>query len=141
MVVSSIFSLFLTVLFFLKPFPKRHILDYSKLKEFADDNFIFDKNGRKFFKLGRKTPWEFLLSQCFQKTCNVDKLKQGLVWERVNSFRNKLWFLRVCSTRLLKTVGKGEIATPSNFSCFHSFFFYPFGELSAIFIQFKIVVC
>ena len=54
MVVSSIFSLFLTVLFFLKPFPKRHILDYSKLKEFADDNFIFDKNGRKFFKLGRK---------------------------------------------------------------------------------------
>ena len=30
--------------------PKWQILDSSKLKEFADDNFKFDKNGRKFFK-------------------------------------------------------------------------------------------
>ena len=29
---------------------KRQILDSSKLKEFADDNFKFDENGRKFFK-------------------------------------------------------------------------------------------
>ena len=33
---------------FLKPFPKQQILDSSKLKEFADDNFKFDKNGKKF---------------------------------------------------------------------------------------------
>ena len=33
-----------------KTFPKRHILDSSKLKEFADDNFKFDGNGRKFSK-------------------------------------------------------------------------------------------
>ena len=26
-----------------KPFPRRHILDSSKLKEFADDNFQFDE--------------------------------------------------------------------------------------------------
>ena len=32
-----------------QPFPKRQILDSSKLKEFADDNFKFDENGRKFF--------------------------------------------------------------------------------------------
>ena len=32
------------------PFPKRQILDPSKLKEFADDNFTFDENGRKFSK-------------------------------------------------------------------------------------------
>ena len=32
------------------PFPKRQILDSSKLKEFADDNFEFDENGRKFSK-------------------------------------------------------------------------------------------
>ena len=32
------------------PFPKRQILDASKLREFADDNFKFDENGRKFFK-------------------------------------------------------------------------------------------
>ena len=33
-----------------KPFPKRQILDSSKLKEFADDNFKFDENGRKCSK-------------------------------------------------------------------------------------------
>ena len=27
------------------PFPKRHISDSSKLKEFADDNYKFDENG------------------------------------------------------------------------------------------------
>ena len=31
-------------------FSKRQILDPSKLKEFSDDNFKFDKKGRKFFK-------------------------------------------------------------------------------------------
>ena len=30
--------------------PKQQILDYSKLKEFADDNFEFVENGRKFSK-------------------------------------------------------------------------------------------
>ena len=32
------------------PFPKGRILDPSKLKQFANDNFKFDENGRKFFK-------------------------------------------------------------------------------------------
>ena len=32
-----------------QPFSKRHILDYSKLKEFADNNFKFDENGKKKF--------------------------------------------------------------------------------------------
>ena len=31
-------------------FPKWQILDYSKLKEFADDNLEYDENGRKFLK-------------------------------------------------------------------------------------------
>ena len=31
-------------------FPKQQILDSSKLKEFADDNFKFEENGRKFSK-------------------------------------------------------------------------------------------
>ena len=30
------------------PFPKQEILDSSKLKEFADDNFKFYENSRKF---------------------------------------------------------------------------------------------
>ena len=33
-----------------KPVTKRQIIDSSKLKEFADDNFKFDENGRKFSK-------------------------------------------------------------------------------------------
>ena len=31
-----------------QPSPKQQILDSSKLKEFADDNFEFDENGGKF---------------------------------------------------------------------------------------------
>ena len=33
--------------FFLLPFPKPQILNLSKLIEFADNNFIFDENGRE----------------------------------------------------------------------------------------------
>ena len=38
-----------------KPFPKRQILDSSKLKEFADDNFKFDNNSKKFPKREENT--------------------------------------------------------------------------------------
>ena len=34
----------------IEPFPNQQILNSSKLKEFADDNFKFDENGRKFSK-------------------------------------------------------------------------------------------
>ena len=70
------------------PFPKRQILDCSKLKEFADDNFNFDENGRKFSKWVENTVGkreisrheQFLLFlQCFQKTCTADTKK--FVWE------------------------------------------------------------
>ena len=58
-----------------QPFPKRRILVPSKLKEFTDDNFKFDKNGRKFSKLVENTAGkgeigryeQFLpFPQCFQ---------------------------------------------------------------------------
>ena len=59
----------------------------------------------------------------------------------VYSFPNKAWFLRVNRTSLVKTLWKEEkLLVTSNFSFSHSVF-YPFGELSAIFIKFKIVVC
>ena len=35
---------------FIRPFPNNKILDWSKLKEFADVNFKFDENGGKFPK-------------------------------------------------------------------------------------------
>ena len=80
--------------FLINSLPNDKFLDTSKLKEFADDNFKFDENGRKFFKWVENTVGkgeiarykQFLLfSQCFQKACTVDTLKPGLVWERVNS--------------------------------------------------------
>ena len=63
------------------PFSKQQILDSSKLKEFADDNFRFEENGRKFSKWLENTVGkgeishyeQFLLFlQCFQKTCTAD---------------------------------------------------------------------
>ena len=61
-------------------FPKQ-ILDVSKLKEFADDYFKFDGNGRKYSKWVENTVGkgeivryeQFLLfPMCFQKTCTAD---------------------------------------------------------------------
>ena len=60
------------------------MLDSSKLKEFADDNFTLDENGRKFSKRRENTVGkgeiaryeQFLLfPQCFQKTFTADTLK------------------------------------------------------------------
>ena len=64
-----------------EPFPKRQILDSSKLREFADDNFKFDENAREFSKRvenavgkGEIAHYEqfLLFPQCFQKTCTAD---------------------------------------------------------------------
>ena len=58
-----------------------------------------------------------------------------------NLFPNKPWSLRVSNTSLLKTLWeKGKLLVTSNFSFSHSVF-YPFRELTVIFIGFKIVVC
>ena len=60
------------------------MLDSSKLKEFTDDNFKFDENGRKFTKRVENTVEkreiahyeQFLLyAQRFQKTCIVRFVK------------------------------------------------------------------
>ena len=64
-----------------QPFPKPENLDSSKFKEFAEDSFKCDKNGRKFFKWLENTVGkreiaryeQFLLfPQCFQKACTAD---------------------------------------------------------------------
>ena len=55
----------------------------------------------------------------------------------INPFSNKPWFLRVCSKSLLKTLWENEkLLATSNFSFSHSVF-YPFRDLSAIFIKLK----
>ena len=64
-----------------KPSPKRQILDASKLKQFADDNFKFIENGKKLSNQventvgkGEITCYEqfLLFPHCFQKTCTAD---------------------------------------------------------------------
>ena len=79
--IKGLFGKGLTKKFHIKPFPKRHILDSTKLKEFADDNFKFDENGGKFSKQVENTGGkgeiasyeQFLLfPQCFQKICTAD---------------------------------------------------------------------
>ena len=66
-------------------------LDPSKLKEFADDNFKFDENGRKLSKWVENTVGkgeiacyeQFLLfPQCFQNACFPGASK-GVMWEWV----------------------------------------------------------
>ena len=55
-------------------------------------------------------------------------------WRTTIPFPNKPWFLRVCSTSLLKTQWEKEkLLVTSNFSFSHSVFY--------IFIEFKVVVC
>ena len=59
----------------------------------------------------------------------------------LNPFPNEPWFLRVCSTSLLKTLREKEkLLVTSNFSFAHSVFF-SFGELSPIFVELKVVFC
>ena len=79
--------------------------------------------------------------QCsFQVTSLVTNYRPKL-YSGINPFPNKPWFLRVCSTSLLKTLWEKEkLLVMSNFSFSHSVF-YPFEELSAIFIKFETVFC
>ena len=58
-----------------------------------------------------------------------------------NPFPKKPWFLRVCSTSLLKTLwDKEKLLITSNFSFSHRVF-YPSEEVSLIFIKLLIFVC
>ena len=69
----------------IKPITRRQILDSSKLKEFAHNNFIFDKIGRNLSKWVENTVGkgeiarheQFLLfPQCFQKACFQGGIKR-----------------------------------------------------------------
>ena len=98
----------------------------SKLKEFTDDNFIFDENGRKLSKwvensVGKREIARYeqflLFPQCFKKRLLLQTRKnQGLFGKglreisfhvhylkSVNPFPNKFWFSHVFCTSLLKT--------------------------------------
>ena len=72
------------------PLPDNKILDWSKLKEFAADNFKFDEIGRKLSKWVEDTVGkreiarheQFLLfPQFFEKACFPGASKGIIVWE------------------------------------------------------------
>ena len=81
------------------------ILDSSKLKEFANDNFKFDENGRKLSIWVENTVGkeeiaryeQFLLfPQCFQKACFLGASKAVIVWEWVNVIELRYQFMIAC---------------------------------------------
>ena len=68
------------------------MLDSSKMKEFADDNFTFDENGRKLSKQVENTVGKgeiactsnFFFSHSVFKSLALQTHKnQGMLWERV----------------------------------------------------------
>ena len=67
------------------------------MKEFADDNFKFNENGRKLSKRVENTVGKgdtaryeqyLLFPQCFQKACFPGASKGVIVWEWVNTLPN-----------------------------------------------------
>ena len=75
-------------------FTRQQILDSSKLKDFANDNFKFDENGTKLSRRVENTVGkgeiaryeQFLhFPQCFQKACFPGASKGVIVWEWVKS--------------------------------------------------------
>ena len=90
----------------------------SRLKEFADDNFNFDENGRKLSKRVENTVGkgkiaryeQFLLfPQCFQKACFPGASKGVVVWEWVKTslensgYQLELTLSQTTNFRLLQT--------------------------------------
>ena len=78
----------------LNPLPDDKILDLSKFKQFADDNFKFDENSRKFSKRVENTMGKGEIAhyeqfpffpQGFQQACFPGASKGVIVWEWVNT--------------------------------------------------------
>ena len=118
------------------------VADYRNTRHLADKNkqFILDIN-----KVGEYFENNFLASHLhfhislpffsFFYVLNPLLYKSRTLITLFNSFPNKPRFLRVCSTSLLKTLWEREkLLVTSNFSFSHSVF-YPFWDLSTIFIK------
>ena len=90
------------------------------MKDFADDNFKFDENGRKLSKAVENTVGkgeiaryeQFLLfSQCFQKACFPGASKGVIVWEWVKGqwlLSNMNIFERLVSRQRNKSYFNGD---------------------------------
>ena len=69
------------------------MLDSSKLKKIADDNFTLDEkrleNTVGKGEIARRKQF-LLFPQCFQKTCAADTKEPWLIWERVKWTKQSL---------------------------------------------------
>ena len=74
-----------TLLF--NPFAKQQILDASKLKEFAEENFKFDENGRKLSKCVENTVGKGEIA-CYEKLLVSWSFSKDLYCRQVKTFRN-----------------------------------------------------
>ena len=110
--------------------PHDMTLDWSKLKEFADD------------KINVMVKLKYVLERVENIWENEKMLvTKGFSYRLVEPCPKQALFLRVCSTSLLKTLWeKQKLLLTINFSFSHCVF-YPFGEPSAIFIHVQKVVC
>ena len=86
------------------PFPNKYILDSSKLKEFADDNFTFDENRREFSKGVENTGGKAEIAHHKENKC--DKKTEICFWNGGKSCRKRgkcrLLAFSPCTTILLK---------------------------------------
>ena len=64
-----------------KPITRRQILDSSKLKEFADDNFKFDDNGRNLSKWVENTAGKGEIARYNRNACFPGASKGVVVWD------------------------------------------------------------
>ena len=100
----------------LNALPDEKNSDSSKLKEFLDDNFKFDENGRQLSKwientvgIGEIARYEqfLIFPQCFRKVCFPGASKGVIVWEWINSTP---WFI-------IYIARHSQIMNPLNHSC------------------------
>ena len=110
---------------------KTNLIFWITLNLLSANAFNLDKSVILLFGNGlslSKTLWK----KAFQIRSQV----LGLQRISFNPFPNKPWFLRVCSTGLLKTLWEKEkLLVTSNFSFSHSVF-YPYENFFAILIKF-----
>ena len=75
------------------PFPKRQTLDSSKLKEYADDNFEFDKNEGKFSERVENTvgKGEIARYSVFKRLVLQTRKNQGLFGKGLPTLKKNVW--------------------------------------------------
>ena len=93
--------------------------DFVRWDYYSNQPMFVPANRQLFKKLLEKDKWLI--------PSNSSCVQNFLLFIYFNHFPNKLWFLRLCSSSLLKTLWKKEkLLVTSNFSFSHSVF-YPFG--------------